>query len=154
MLEAPYHAAAVFQIRDIFGRHVRTLKRSKPIVESDLLVLFDSAGTTVRVGPDIFVAFGVDQPPASFRVPRDRNLSMLVLEVLSPSTYETDQSKKMLSYAEMGAAEYGCLTRLASCKSLGCGASNWQTAGTCPFLAAASPRSMLCMARSSAQTCT
>ena len=31
---------------------------------------------------------------------------MLVLEVLSASTYETDQSTKKLSYAEMGAAEY------------------------------------------------
>ena len=106
MHEAPYHAAAVFQIRDIFGRHVRTQKGSKPIVESNLLVRFDSAGSSARIVPDIFVAFGVDQPPASFRVPRDRNLRMLVLEVLSPGTYETDQSTKMLSYAEMGAAEY------------------------------------------------
>ncbi len=106
MHEAPYHAAAVFQIRDILGRHVRTLKGSKPIVESNLLVLFDSMASSGRIAPDIFVAFGVDQPPASFRVPRDRNLRMLVLEVLSPSTYETDQSTKMLSYAEMGAAEY------------------------------------------------
>lgn len=106
MHEAPYHAAAVFQIRDIFGRHVRTRKGSKPIVESNLSVRFDAAGSSARIVPDNFLAFGVDQPPASFRVPRDRNLRMLVLEVLSPGTHETDQTTKMLSYAGMGAAEY------------------------------------------------
>lgn len=81
-------------------------KGSAPIVESNLLVRFDSAGRSARIVPDIFVAFGAVQPPASFRVPSDRSLRMLVLEELSRSTYKKDQSTKMLSYAEMGAAEY------------------------------------------------
>ena len=61
MHEAPYHAAAVFQIRDIFGRQGRLLEGSKPIVESNLLVRFDSAGSSARIAPAIFVAFGADE---------------------------------------------------------------------------------------------
>ena len=103
MQEAPYHSAAIFQIRDIVTRHVQAPGIPEAIVASNLLVLFDSA----RIIPDIFVAFGsVEHPVSSFRVPRDRDLRMFVLEMLSPSTHETDKSKKMLSYAEMGAAEY------------------------------------------------
>ena len=44
MQEAPYHSAAVFQIRDILRRHGKSLMGGAPIVESNLLVLFDSAG--------------------------------------------------------------------------------------------------------------
>ena len=107
MQEAPYHSAAVFQIRDILSRYVELLRIPEPIIASNLLVLFDSARTTGRIVPDIFVAFAAaEYLESSFRVPRDRNLSMLVLEVLSTSTHKTDKSKKMLSYAEMGAAEY------------------------------------------------
>ena len=103
MQEAPYHSAAILQIRDIVTRHVQAPGIPEVIVASNLLVLFDS----LRIIPDIFVAFGsVEHPVSSFRVPRDRDLHMFVLEVLSPSTHETDQSTKMLSYAEMGAAEY------------------------------------------------
>ena len=107
MQEAPYHSAAVFQIRDILSRYVELLRIPEPIIASNLLVSFDSAGTTARLVPDIFVAFAAaEYLESSFRVPRDRNLRMLVLEVLSPSTHRTDKSKKMLSYAEMGAQEY------------------------------------------------
>ena len=107
MQEAPYHSAAVFQIRDILTRHVAWLGIPDPIIASNLLVLFDSAGRTVRLVPDIFVAFGVvEDPKLSFRVPRGSDLRMFVLEVSSLSTHESDQTTKMLSYAEMGAQEY------------------------------------------------
>ena len=107
MQEAPYHSAAIFQIRDILSRYGPSLEGAAPIVASNVLVLFDSAGTSGRIVPDIFLAFGdFDDPVSSFRVPRDSNLRMFVLEVLSPSTYETDQTTKMLRYAEMGAQEY------------------------------------------------
>ena len=107
MQEAPYHSAAVFQIRDILRRYGRDLDGNEPIVESNLLVLFDSAGRTARLVPDIFVAFGVvEYPNLSFRVPRESDLRMFVLEVSSMSTYETDRSTKMLRYAKMGAQEY------------------------------------------------
>ena len=91
MQEAPYHSAAVFQIRDIVTRHVESLGTPEPIIASNLLVLFDSAGRTARLVPDIFVAFGVvEYPKLSFRVPRESDLRMFVLEVSSLSTYETD----------------------------------------------------------------
>ena len=107
MMEAPYHSAATFQIRGILSRYVGSTLPDKSIVASNLLVLFDSAGTSGRLVPDIFLAFGdLKHPVSSFRVPRDGNLRMFVLEVLSPGTYEADQSTKMLSYAEMGAQEY------------------------------------------------
>ena len=107
MQEAPYHSAAVFQIRDILTRYGESLKGGAPIVTSNLLVLFDSAGITTRIIPDIFVAFGaVEHPVSSFRVRRESDLRMFVLEVSSPSTYETDQTTKMLKYAKMGAQEY------------------------------------------------
>ena len=107
MLKAPYHSAAVFQIRDILRRYGESHPDGAPIVESNLLVLFDSAGRTARLVPDIFVAFGVvEYPKLSFRVPRESDLHMFVLEVSSPSTHETDRSTKMRSYAEMGVQEY------------------------------------------------
>ena len=107
MQEAPYHSDAVFQIRDILKRYGESLAGGAPIVESNLLVLFESAGRTVRLVPDIFVVFGdVEDPVSSFRVPRESDLRMFVLEVSSPSTHETDQTTKMLKYAKMGAQEY------------------------------------------------
>ena len=107
MQEAPYHSAAIFQIRDILGRYVKSLGPAEPMIASNLLVLFDSAGTARRLVPDIFVAFGdFEYPESSFRVPSDSNLRMFVIEVLSRSTYEADQTTKKLSYAEMGVREY------------------------------------------------
>ena len=107
MQEAPYHSAAVFQIRDILTRYGKSLEGGAPIVTSNLLVLFDSAGATTRIIPDIFVAFdAVEYLELSFRVPNERDLRMLVLEVLSKGTHEKDRSTKMLSYATMGAQEY------------------------------------------------
>ncbi len=107
MHEAPYHLDAIFQIRDIVTRHVRMVGIPEAIIASNVLVLFDSADSSGRIVPDIFVAYGsVEHPVSSFRVPRNRDLRMFVLEVLSPSTHRTDKSKKMLSYAEMGAQEY------------------------------------------------
>ncbi len=107
MQEAPDHSAAIFQIRDIVTRHVRMAEIPEAIIASNLLVLFDSADNSARIIPDIFVAFGAAEYLASsFRVPNDRDLRMFVVEVLSPSTHEIDKSTKMLSYAEMGAAEY------------------------------------------------
>ena len=41
----------------------------------------------------------------SFRVPSEKDLRMLVLEVLSKGTHKRDRSTKMLSYAKMGAHE-------------------------------------------------
>ena len=107
MQEAPYHSAALFQIQDILTRYGKFLEGGAPIVASNLLVLFDSAGTTSRIIPDIFVAFdAVEYLESSFRVPSERDLRMLVLEVLSKGTHKKDRSTKMLSYAEMGAQEY------------------------------------------------
>ena len=107
MQEAPYHSAAVFQIRDILRRYGKSLAGGAPIVESNLLVLFDSAGTTTRIIPDIFVAFeAAEYLELSFRVPSEKGLRMLVLEVLSKGTHKKDRSTKMLSYARMGAQEY------------------------------------------------
>ena len=107
MQEAPYHSAAVVQIQDILTRYGKSLEGGEPIVASNLLVLFDSAGTPTRIIPDIFVAFeAIEYLESSFRVPRERNLRMLVLEVLSKGTHKKDRSTKMLSYAEMGAQEY------------------------------------------------
>ena len=107
MMEAPYHSAATFQMRDILSRHIKSLGLPKTMIASNLLVLFDLAGTSTRVVPDIFVALGeFEHPESSFRVPKGGNLRMFVLEVLSPSTYQIDQTTKMLSYAKMGAQEY------------------------------------------------
>ena len=39
-------------------------------------------------------------------MPSEKDLRMLVLEVLSKGTHKRDRSTKMLSYAEMGAQEY------------------------------------------------
>ena len=107
MQEAPYHSAAVVQIHDILTRYGKSLEGGEPIVASNLLVLFDSAGTPTRIIPDIFVAFAaIEYLESSFRVPSERNLRMLVLEVLSKGTHKKDRLTKMLSYAEMGAQEY------------------------------------------------
>ena len=107
MQEAPYHSAAVVQIQDILTRYGKSLEGGEPIVASNLLVLFDSAGTPTRIIPDIFVVFGdIEDPVLSFRVPRENDLRILVLEVLSKGTRKKDRSTKMLSYAEMGAQEY------------------------------------------------
>ena len=107
MQEAPYHSAAVFQIRDILTRYCKSLEGGASIVTSNLLVLFDSSGSTVRTVPDIFVVFGdLERPVSSFRVPRESDLRIFVLEVSPPSTYETDRTTKMLKYAKMGAQEY------------------------------------------------
>ena len=83
MQEAPYHSTAVFQIQDILTLYGKSLEGGGPIVAANLLVLFDSAGTTTRIVPDIFVAFeAVEYLELSFRVPSERDLRMLVLEVL------------------------------------------------------------------------
>ena len=155
MQEAPYHSAAVFQIRDILRRYGESHMEGDPIVESNLLVLFDSAGRTARLVPDIFVAFeATEYLELSFRVPSEKDLRMLVLEVLSKGTHKRDRSTKMLSYAEMGCRSIGCSTRPASCRFLACRAFDWRTESTCAFPGAANPGRMLCIARSYAPTCT
>ena len=109
--DAMYQYPILEEILAILGTHVTTLYPSEDVFRSsNTFICYDPTNLNVRVGPDFYVAFGVDALaierrklylPWEVGKPPD-----LALEIGSESTARQDITTKRRLYAEIGIAEY------------------------------------------------
>ena len=109
--DAMYQYPVLQEILHILDIHVSTLYPSEDVFRSsNTFICYDPTDLNVRVGPDFYVAFGVDALaierrklylPWEVGKPPD-----LALEIGSESTARQDITTKRQLYAEIGIAEY------------------------------------------------
>jgi Uma2 family endonuclease len=76
-------------------------------VSGNLLMYYEEGNNKVRVAPDIFVVFGTTKHHrSSYLLWQEAKAPDFVMEVASPSTYQTDQGPKSDLYAGLGVSEY------------------------------------------------
>ena len=82
--------------------------RDDVYVSGDLLVYYRMNDNTVRLAPDVFVVFGVeDHLRSSYIIWREEGKTPdFVLEIASPSTFVRDMTEKRALYAALGVTEY------------------------------------------------
>ena len=94
----------------LHDRLVAAPSRRDVFVSSTAFICYDHSNLNVRIGPDCFVAFGVDVAAI-----RDRRLYLpweagkypdFALEMASPSTAENDMREKREIYERLGIGEY------------------------------------------------
>ncbi|MFN8540477.1 MAG: Uma2 family endonuclease [Thermomicrobiales bacterium] len=99
-----------------FAHSLRSYARRQRLpwyVASMLPIIYDVPGASRRkvLSPDTFVAFVPDHPRSSFDVAAEGGVfPPFVLEVVSPSSVEYDQSEKRHAYDALGAREYALFT--------------------------------------------
>ncbi len=86
----------------------RYADRDDVYVSGDLLVYYRMNDNTVRLAPDVFVVFGVeDHLRSSYIIWREGGKTPdFVLEIASPGTYVRDMTEKRALYAAFGVTEY------------------------------------------------
>ena len=86
----------------------RYADRDDVYVSGDLLVYYRMNDNTVRLAPDVFVVFGVDDHlRSSYIIWREEGKTPdFVLEIASPGTYVRDMTEKRALYAALGVTEY------------------------------------------------
>ena len=109
--DAMYQYPILQEILHILDTHLTTLLPSEDVFRSsNTFICYDPADLNVRVGPDFYVAFGVDALSIESRKlylpwevgkPPD-----FALEIGSESTARQDITTKRRLYAEIGIAEY------------------------------------------------
>ena len=82
--------------------------RDDVYVSGDLLVYYRMNDNTVRLAPDVFVVFGVeDHLRSSYIIWREGGKAPdFVLEIASPGTFIRDMTEKRALYAALGVTEY------------------------------------------------
>jgi Uma2 family endonuclease len=99
-----------------FAHSLRNYARRQGLpwyVASMLPIIYDVPTASRRkvLSPDTFVAFVPDHPRSSFDVAAEGGVfPPFVLEVVSPSSVEYDQSEKRHAYDALGAREYALFT--------------------------------------------
>ena len=82
-------------------------RRPDVYVSADLLIYCEEGNPRVSVAPDVFVVFGVEDPPRmSYKTWEEGKGPDFVLEVASPNTWEEDVERKPAVYAGLGVREY------------------------------------------------
>ena len=86
----------------------RYADRDDVYVSGDLLVYYRMNDNTVRLAPDVFVVFGIDDHlRSSYIIWREEGKTPdFVLEIASPGTYVRDMTEKRALYAALGVTEY------------------------------------------------
>ena len=86
----------------------RYADRDDVYVSGDLLIYYRMNDNTVRLAPDVFVVFGVeDHLRSSYIIWREEGKTPdFVLEIASPSTFVRDMTEKRALYAALGVTEY------------------------------------------------
>ena len=86
----------------------RYADRDDVYVSGDLLVYYRMNDNTVRLAPDVFVVFGVeDHLRSSYIIWREQGKAPdFVLEIASPGTFVRDMTEKRALYAALGVTEY------------------------------------------------
>ncbi len=86
----------------------RYADRDDVYVSGDLLIYYRMNDNTVRLAPDVFVVFGVeDHLRSSYIIWREGGKTPdFVLEIASPSTFVRDMTEKRALYAALGVTEY------------------------------------------------
>ena len=86
----------------------RYADRDDVYVSGDLLMYYRMNDNTVRLAPDVFVVFGVeDHLRSSYIIWREEGKTPdFVLEIASPSTFVRDMTEKRALYAALGVTEY------------------------------------------------
>ena len=86
----------------------RYADRDDVYVSGDLLVYYRMNDNTVRLAPDVFVVFGIDDHlRSSYIIWREEGKTPdFVLEIASPGTYVRDMTEKRALYAAFGVTEY------------------------------------------------
>ena len=86
----------------------RYADRDDVYVSGDLLVYYRMNDNTVRLAPDVFVVFGIDDHlRSSYIIWREEGKAPdFVLEIASPGTYVRDMTEKRALYAAFGVTEY------------------------------------------------
>ncbi len=82
--------------------------RDDVYVSGDLLVYYRMNDNTVRLAPDVFVVFGIDDHlRSSYIIWREEGKAPdFVLEIASPGTFVRDMTEKRALYAALGVTEY------------------------------------------------
>ena len=86
----------------------RYADRDDVYVSGDLLIYYRMNDNTVRLAPDVFVVFGIDDHlRSSYIIWREEGKTPdFVLEIASPSTFVRDMTEKRALYAALGVTEY------------------------------------------------
>ena len=100
----------IFEIMTILAARFDRRRRPDVFIDSNTFICYDRRNLNVRVGPDCYVAFGVDS-----RSIRQRRIYLpweagkppdFALEIASETTARHDVSGKRRIYAEVGVPEY------------------------------------------------
>ena len=86
----------------------RYADRDDVYVSGDLLIYYRMNDNTVRLAPDVFVVFGIDDHlRSSYIIWREGGKTPdFVLEIASPGTFVRDMTEKRALYAAIGVTEY------------------------------------------------
>ena len=86
----------------------RYADRDDVYVSGDLLIYYRMNDNTVRLAPDVFVVFGIDDHlRSSYIIWREGGKTPdFVLEIASPGTFIRDMTEKRALYAAIGVTEY------------------------------------------------
>ncbi len=101
----------LFEILSILAaRFIENSRRPDVFLDSNTFICYDRTNLNIRVGPDCYMAFGVDA-----RAIRERKIYLpweagkppdFVLEVASETTARRDVTRKRDIYAQIGVPEY------------------------------------------------
>lgn len=106
LAETPWHLAAItYLLQALKGRYA---DRDDVYVAADSFLYYVEGDNKSSKAPDVMVAFGVrgNADRGSFKTWVEGVAPTVIVEVTSPSTYSKDLGDKLLTYADLGVAEY------------------------------------------------
>ncbi len=103
--ENRYQADAIVNLRLAFADHFRP--GSKVVVEGDMFIYYREGDPSASVAPDLFVVLDHDMGERMvYKLWEEGKVPDLAVEVVSPSSEERDERKKLALYEKLGFGEY------------------------------------------------
>ena len=108
MAESEFQLVPMLYVLTVLRTHFR--HRDDVYVGGDMFLYYQEGNPAAVVAPDVFVVIGApkraERPRNSYKLWAEPKEPGFVLEVVSPSTWETDRDTKSALYASLGVAEY------------------------------------------------
>ena len=108
MAESEFQLVPMLYVLSVLRTHFR--RRSDVYVGGNMFLYYEEGNPGAVVAPDVFVVIGAakraENPRNSYKLWEEPKGPDFVLEIISPSTWETDRDAKRSLYASLGVAEY------------------------------------------------
>ncbi len=103
--ENRYQARAIVNLRLAFDDHFRP--GANVVVEGDMFIYYREGDPSASVAPDLFVVLDHDMGERMvYKLWEEGKVPDLAVEVVSPSSEERDERKKLALYEKLGFGEY------------------------------------------------